>query len=80
LSQCVFCNHRLVADKTEIRTTYEDLTVEIQDVPCQRCIFCGRITFPAEASSTIERFVDGIKPNRINGTIWNYYNNLLETV
>ena len=80
MHRCFYCGHRLIPGKADLHASYEELMVEVQDAPCEKCSFCSRISFGNDVFSTVETFVDTMKPKGISGTVVNYYENILQGI
>lgn len=76
MNRCFHCGNKLIPSIADLKISYEELVVEVQDAPCEKCSYCSRISFPDDVYSVVERFVDTMKPKGISGTVVNYYENI----
>ena len=71
-NRCFHCGHKLIPSTADMKISYEELVVEVQDAPCEKCSYCSRISFGDDVYDTVERFMETM--------IMNYYENIAKGI
>ena len=66
-NRCFHCGNKLIPSTADMKISYEELVVEVQDAPCEKCSYCSRISFGDEVYGTVERFMETMKPKTLHG-------------
>ncbi len=79
-NRCFHCGNKLIPSTADMKISYEELVVEVQDAPCEKCSYCSRISFGDDVYDTVERFMETMRPKGISGTVMNYYENIAKGI